>query len=308
MVIFLNTNCCGGKGLQKWNQFKNQILNPEVTVLLTNEKGLIPKLKESIERGETQFVAAGGDGTVNYLLNSLVEIATPERLKDITIGAIGIGSSNDFHKPFCSMIGEIPVCVDFQKAYQRDVGVITCGSEISKVEKYFLINASIGITAQANHLFNNPDRFLRKLKIMNTNSAILYSAFKTLIGHQNVNVEIESGEFKLKTRVTNLGVTKSPHFSGGFSYDSKADYSDGKFNIHLTSDMNKIEALRLMRALTQNKYSRLEKVRSWQCEKILITSQNKLAVEYDGEVVMTNKVEFKVLNKLIKVCGNGKSI
>jgi diacylglycerol kinase (ATP) len=308
MVIILNTNCCGGKGLAKWNQVKNYIVDNEKVVLQSNEEGLKDKIKESIEKEQTQFVAAGGDGTVNYLLNNLIEIATIDQLKKITIGAIGIGSSNDFHKPFCLKFGDIPVCMDFENAYHRDVGVIKYATDAGKVEKYFLINASLGITAEANNLFNKPDLILRRLKQLSTKTAIIYSATKTILNYRNLNAEIFVNGNKLKTNITNLGIIKNPHFSGDFCYDSHASYDSGKYNIHLAHDMNKFDVLNLMKALTTSSFSKIEKTKSWLTDNIKVNSENNYAVEFDGEIVITNKVEFRVLNKFIKVSGNGKSI
>jgi len=308
MVILLNSNCCGCKGLAKWNQIKNHILNSETMVLQTNESGLAAKQKEYIEKGETQFVAAGGDGTVNYLLDNLVEMATSDQLKKITIGAVGIGSSNDFHKPFCSTIEKIPIHMDFKNAYYRDVGLITYDSLKGKVEKYFLINGSLGITAEANNLFNKSDLILRRLKQFNTKIAILYSAIKTMLTYKNLHAEIDIDGEKLKTNITNLGITKNPHFSGDFCYDSQAGYTNGKFDVHLAYDMNKFDILKLMHALTHKKFSKLNKTKSWQTDRVIIASDDNFTVEFDGEVVITNKVEFKILNKFIKVCDNGKSI
>lgn len=307
MVILLNTICCGGKGLEKWNQIKNHILNSGTAVFRTNENGLIPKLKEYIEKGETHFVAAGGDGTVNYLLNILVEIAAVDQLKKITLGAIGIGSSNDFHKPFCSKIEGISVCIDFQNADYRDVGLITCETTNGEIEKYFLINASVGITAHANYLFNNSDSILSNLKRVSTKSAILYAAIKTILAYKNLTANITINRENFTTAITNLGITKNPHFSGDFCYDSPTDYTNGKFNVHLAYHMNKFEIVNLMKALIKGSFSKLKKTKSWQTDSIKIISKNKFAVEFDGEVVITNKVEFKILNKYIKVCSNGKN-
>ncbi len=308
MVILLNKNCCGGKGLEKWNRVKDYILNSETDIIQSSENDHHSKLKKFLEKGETQFLVAGGDGTVNYMLNILIETATPEQLKKIEMGAIGIGSSNDFHKPFSTKIGEIPVCIDFQNVYLRDVGLIKYTSDARIAEKYFLINASIGITAEANSLFNNPNWFLRALKRINTKSAILFSAIKAILFYKNFDAEINFNGDKLKTYITNLGMTKNPHFSGDFSYDCEADYANGKFDIHLAYDMNMLEVLKLMHSLTKNCFSKLRKTKSWQNNGITITSEKNFVVEYDGEIVHTNKVEFKVLKNFIKVCGNGKSI
>jgi diacylglycerol kinase family enzyme len=306
MVILLNTDCCGGKGLEKWNRIENYIVDAETIVLWSNEDGLTNKIKGYLEKGETQFIAVGGDGTVNFLLNNLIELATIDQLKKITIGAVGIGSSNDFHKPFCSKLGDIPVCMDFEDAYHRDVGVIKYDTDAGKVEKYFLINASLGITAEGNNLFNKPDLILRRLKQFSTKAAILYSAIKTTLTYRNLNAEIFVNGNKLKTNITNLGITKNPHFSGDFCYDSRASYDRGKYNVHLAHDMNKLDVLNLMKALTTSSFSKIEKTISWLTDNIKVNSENNFAVEFDGEIVITKKVEFNVLNKFIKVCGNGK--
>jgi len=302
MVIVLNTTACGGQALHKWNQVKDHFSDSEITILFTNENVFATRLHESIKNGETQFVAAGGDGTINHLLNSLIRIATPDQLKNITIGAIGIGSSNDFHKPFYSKIEEIPVCVDFQNAYYRDVGFITCDSDKGKVEKYFLINASVGITAEANNLFNTPNSILRNLKRISTKSVILYSAIKTLMNYKNLFAKIYIDGNCFDTSITNLGITKNSHFSGDFCYDSPVDYTSGKFDVHLAGDMNKFDILKLMHALTHKKFSKLNKTRSWNVESVTVNSVRKFIVEYDGEIVLTKEAKFRVLNQAVRIC------
>lgn len=308
MVILLNTDCSGGKGLEKWNSIKNYMLNTETIILQSTDADLADKIKRYIANGETKFAAAGGDGTVNYLLNKLIELTDSDQRSKIILGAIGIGSSNDFHKPFHSKTEGIPVCMDFVNSYPRDVGVITYASDKGEKRKYFLINSSIGITAEANNLFNEPDFLLQKLKKFNTKSAILYAAVKTMVTYKNLHSEIIVNGGSVKTSITNLGITKNPQFSGDFCYDTKASYSSGKFDVHLAHDMNKFEILKLINALTSNRFSKLIKTLSWHIDSLRVTSQNNFAVEFDGEVILTNKVEFRILNNFIKVCDHGKSI
>lgn len=307
MVILLNAHCYGGKGFEKWNKIKDYILSADTIVLRSNIEALTDKLKTCIENGETKFVAAGGDGTLNFLMNNLIETATKNQLSKITIGAIGIGSSNDFHKPFSEKISGIPVCMNFQNALCRDVCKISYDSNEGKVDKYFIINASIGITAEANNYFNEPDLILNKLKQFSTKTAILFSAIKALFVYRNLDCEILVNGNKLNSNITNLGITKNPHFSGDFCYDTVASYSSGEIDVHLAHDMNKVEVLGLMKALISNSFSKLRKTKSWKTNFLEVNSKNNFAVEFDGEIIITNKVEFRVLNNFIKVCGNGKS-
>lgn len=302
MVIYLNTNCCGGKSLERWNRVKDYFLNSDVVIIQTTDNNYLSELKKHIEKGETQFLAAGGDGTVNYLLNFIIKNTAPDRLPQINLGAIGIGSSNDFHKPSSVMIEDISVCHNFINAYLRDIGVIKYESINGKIEKYFFINASIGITAQANKIFNSSFWLLRTMKRTNTKLAILFSAIKTILFYKNLNAEICINNNKLRTQITNLGITKNPHFSGDFCYDCKADYTNGKFDVHLAQYMNKYEIFKLMSSLTRNNFSKLKKVKSWQSDTITITSPKDFEVEYDGEVILTNNVEFTILKQAIKVC------
>ena len=76
--------------------------------------------------GKTDFVIAGGDGSINYFLNSCIQLLGPNELAQIKLGAVGIGSSNDFHKPFekQNILGSIPFKVNFNQTARRDVGCI----------------------------------------------------------------------------------------------------------------------------------------------------------------------------------------
>lgn len=308
MVILLNTECCGGEGIHKWERTKSHILNFQTEIIHANKNNTPAKLEEYLENGETHFVAAGGDGTVNYLLNNLINTASPNQIKNVIIGAVGIGSSNDFHKPFDFQNTSIPIANDFEKSYSRDVGKLTYETDKGKINKYFLINASIGITAQANYLFNNPDPILKILKRFNTKLAIIYAAFKTILTYRNVRAKLYINGDSVATKITNIGIVKNPHFSGDFCYDSETDYSSGFFDVHLAYQMNKFEILNLMKTLTQNRFPKLKKTKSWKINQIKIESEKEFAVEYDGEIIETKNVEFTVLNNFIKVCRNGKSI
>lgn len=308
MLILINRNCSGGRGIKKWIRIQDyfKIYNP--ILLNADDSEIKEKLKAAIHNGETVFIASGGDGTVNHLLNLLIQTATSEELKKFTIGAVGIGSSNDFHKPFNAMIEGIPLSVDFEHATLRDVVIIYYALNDHQLSKYFLINASIGITAEANNFFNKTDRVLNLLKKVNTKSAILYSALKTIFSYKNLIANICINGAGFKTKITNLGITKNSHFSGDFCYDSVACYDNEKFDVHLAYDMRKLEVLRLMKALTTKSFSKLPKTKSWQSDRIIVSSHRKFVVEFDGEVICTNKVEFRILPKFIKVCGNGKII
>lgn len=308
MLVFINPESSGGAALKKWKAVKpvlSKNINCADFFFLNGNIPMQSYIRAALCKGETQFVSAGGDGTLNFLINSIIKYSAIERLNNIKIGAIGIGSSNDFYKPVeeCEKINNIPVRIDFDKAEPRDVGKIVFENDGIIKSKYFLINSSIGITADANYFFNNPDIFLSSLKKESTQAAILYAAGRSIFKYKNSHAEIFSEETgRIKVKITNLGIVKNPNFSGNLSYGYNADYKNGLFNIHLCYEMNIKERMKLFLALNSKNFSKVQKAKSWSTRNISVKSGDKFAVEYDGEVITTNSVEFLILPKLLRIC------
>jgi len=305
MFILLNDKSCGGNAANKWQTFVNNYDLKEFDVIKAEDANGGERIRSALANGETDFAAAGGDGTVNFLLNQLMCLANEHQIHNLRLGAIGLGSSNDFHKPYneSNLIDKIPFRLNFNESEFRDVGELSFQLNGSKVIRYFIINASIGITAEGNFLFNNPDSILNYLKTINTNSAILYSALKTIFGYKNFEAEIRRDDIKpVKVNITNLNIIKSPNVSGDLCYGYPAIYNNGKMNIHLAHDMNKFEIMMLFLALQKGEIDNIDKLDSFPAKEIEIISDKIFNLEYDGEVVQTNSALFSIKKEWIKVC------
>ena len=308
MLVFINPKSCGGSALKKWKTVApelSQNINGADLLFLNGSITIKSYIRAALCNGETEFISAGGDGTLNLLINSIIKYSSVKQLNTIKVGAIGIGSSNDFYKPFkeCEKINNIPVRIDFDKAEPRDVGKITFENDGIIKSKYFLINSSIGITANANYFFNNPDRILASLKRKSTQTAILYAAGKNLFKYKNFDADVLSEETgRMKVKITNIGIVKNPNFSGNLSYGYNADYENGLFNIHLCYEMNLQDRLELFWSLNTGGFKKVQKTNSWSTKNISVKSGNKFAVEYDGEIITTKSVQFSVLPRLLRIC------
>ena len=308
MTLFLNTHAAGGTAPKKWSRIESEFTDrfrPDRIHMPHDADALECFLREAIENGETDFVAGGGDGTVNTLLNSLCEIAGPDEIHGIRLGAIGLGSSNDFHKPFlkAQFVGDVPCKVDFRSAYLRDVGCLAFRENGHRIQRYFLANASSGVTAEANRFFNDPTVKLEFLKRISTAAAILYAALRTILLYRNFECTIQVGQNeRLTTMLTNLAVMKNPHVSGSFLYDTPVTPNDGTFAINLSERMSRPELLHLLYSLAHGRFTHLQHTQSWSRPLITISSTEPMAIEYDGEVVTARSAEFTVLPKHVRVC------
>ena len=306
MVILINPNACAGKASEKWNKIKRS-LNKKICsaeIITLNGAGSKSVVENCINKGETEFVAAGGDGTINHLLNDIVSSAT-DQLEYIKLGAIGLGSSNDFHKPFDKNNGVngIHCKINFKNIEKQDLCRLSWEDENGLFKsRFFLLNSSIGITAEANLLFNKPDRMLRFLKRKNTNTAIIYAALKTIFTYKNRKVKICTGGAEKQVSVTNLGIVKSPHFSGNFCYDSSYEPGNGKYNVHLIEGMPLFRLLTILYRLTKKRFSGYPGTSSCLTDKIAIKSNKTFAVEFDGEVIETKKAVYSIIPRAVNIC------
>ena len=165
--VLVNPAARGGKGVSLWNQI-SPLVRETVEPLAVHQdlEGVWRRdLHQAIESGVRVVIAAGGDGTVHALLQGLVEQAGERPLSDFSIGGVGIGSSNDFHKPFQRVEKGIPIRVNAGQGTPRDVGLVRYGTPEGREEKrFFFVSASMGLTAEGNHFFNTGGGFFRWLK------------------------------------------------------------------------------------------------------------------------------------------------
>lgn len=303
----MNPVCNYGKGLSLWKKVKDkieaQLQYPEVAIIPSSADISRP-VREWYRKGGRFFIAAGGDGTVNLLANTLLKTtADPGR---VTLGAIGLGSSNDFHKPFQkeSFIDTVPVKIDPTHTRPRDVIRIDYPDSSGKSRcRFCLINASIGIVAEANAAANQRPPFIRLLHRISPDLAITVLALKTIFTYKDIPCQfVSNGGDKQNARISNLGIIKSPHFAGSLAYDTLIEPDDGKLGINLCRELNRFERIGLLLALYRHRFQGRKKTQSWLAAQFRIESPKTFALEIDGEVVLTNRACFTLLPGKVRCC------
>jgi diacylglycerol kinase (ATP) len=307
MIVLLNPNAGGGRAAKMWEGLCHGLRarHPSMEVLRPGDGlSVADGIGEALDRGEKHFVAAGGDGTVNLLLNTLLTLK-PDRESRLAVGAIALGSSNDFHKPVqpWQCTAGISCKIDFSAARLRDVVHVSYSGKDGEAGRFFLINASAGLTAEANAFFNNTDRLLGWLKKKHTDPAILYAAIQTILRYRNEEMTLTFPDTGAVTvPVTNLGIVRNPHFSGGLRYGDDATVRSGMMGVHLCYGTGIPGRLRLLSALARGTFDHLPRTLSRQTPWLRLDARSTFSLEMDGEIVTTNHATFTVLPEHIRVC------
>lgn len=303
VYILVNPRCHQGYGLKRWNKIRNEVLTElgNAREIILEEGFDLKNFVLELPTQNTVLISAGGDGSMNQLCNTLLSCSGPFH-QNISIGAIGLGSSNDFLKPNQRSIAGIPVRISIDKPYCRqDAGRIVYSDEhgISR-QKYFVINASLGATAKGNYLFNNPGPLLKWLKRTNTGIAIAYTSVSTILGFKNDSCTVKYNGQSEQMTVSNINLLKIPYVAGSLHYNQSIKADDGRFGLNICRGMNRVELLQTLMGLEKGKFTPNKKRKSCFTEKLELKSNVPVIFECDGETAKALSLEIEIVPKALQ--------
>lgn len=304
VYIVINPHCHQGQGWKRWLSIRETILErfPGAEVVVTATAGELKSHASSwLETGQpATIISAGGDGSVNALVNLLIK-SGHAAAQNFVVGAIGLGSSNDFLKPFKETIQHVPVRITGPAAYY-DAGLARFTDNMHHpTDRYFIVNASIGLTAAANWAFNQPDPVLKILKRYSTDTAILYTAARTLWNHRNTNCHVLYDQVDEMISISNVNILKNPNVSGSFRYPQDIRPDDGVFGINIAHDMDRMELLSMVAGLAKGKFIPGEKKISLTGNSFYLRSASPVVLECDGETMLANDIHITLVPKAIQI-------
>lgn len=264
-------------------------------------------LQTRLDNGVRRILSASGDGGLHHLVNLLLGLLrhrgiSPETL---VVGAIGIGSSNDFHKPFAPDAPKPPRRTDFTDATLSDLGKVEFLDENHRWQtRYFLISFSAGLTAQGNHVYNMAPRDIRCLKAIHPSLAIGWTSIRALLLHRNQNLKLRLGDDRLRVALTNLNIIKKPYFAGGLHFRAAPTSDDGRLALYAYHGLNRFSALLHMKDLLTGKFRASEhSLFRWITSATLEAENNATFIfEVDGETFRTSVAKISIEPRRIQLC------
>jgi diacylglycerol kinase (ATP) len=269
-------------------------LNLPFDLTETTRAGHALELAAEMRRGGcTMIVAAGGDGTVNEVLNGLAQ-ATPAAETVGKLALCPIGTGNDFADMSGAKRGMEAFAQRIAAGNTRfvDMGHGHFHSKSRQTERYFDNNVGMGFEAQVTVDSNKIKRVTGPLRY-------LLAVFKALRYYTSPHMEITwrnaGGEWQERAHPAFMISLGNSRRTGGLFYVTPdAILDDGLLDLAIVPAKSKFEVLRLLPKTFTGAHRNDPTILFDHCLEIKVKSALPVPVHLDGEVVMDDVCEAHV--------------
>lgn len=298
--VLVNPAAAGYKVEKKWPAISGMLKDAHIAFQDAHSKSAedaIALIRNAVHLGFTKFIAVGGDGTLNLLINGIFQQKNIDP-KTITVAIIPIGTGNDWIR-----MHHIPK--SFQKAIDlirldqasfHDIGKIDLEGKNDSFTKYFINMAGFGFQGLVAERIEGVSSGIKKGIF-----AFVLGIFDALFRYEVTQVSIELDEEKINGMIYNVNAGICKFCGGGMMMTPNAVVDDGLLEITVIRKISKAEVILNVPGLFSGRFLKNKKVSQYRTKKMTITSAPLLPVECDGEVLGYGNVKVEIIEKAIRV-------
>lgn len=261
--------------------FKDRKVDFDMDV--TQRPGEATYLSREASRNNFEIImAVGGDGTVNEVVNGMMESSS-------VLGVIPLGLGNDFAKAIGipSKLEEACQVLFNGAAKEIDVGRIN--------NRYFVNGLGIGFDAQV---------ALESRKIswfFSLNWIYLYAALRILFRYKAPLVKININNTILDKKVLLIAIGNGKSSGGQFLLTPEAELDDGLMDVCIIDDVRRLKLLIHLPKALKGTHTRLPYVTTLKTNRLTIHSSSSLLAHVDGEILESRNYQIEILPKRLRV-------
>lgn len=253
--------------------------------------------REALREGATTVLVAGGDGTVNEVINGFFEPLTvgsadgdgdsaPIAIRpEARLGLLAGGTGGDFRKTL--RIPDMDAAIEAIRTGNTtsiDLGVLsyTDNDSEQRHRRLFQNITSAGLGGLV-------DRYVKKMPRLPGRLAYAAASLRALVQFQNPMVAITIDDvFDAELPVTIVAIGNGRFFGGGMQVCPHAKLDDGEFDVVIMGDLSKWELATLSRTIYDGAHIYDPKVISKRGKRVSLRpagppSQGDVFLDVDGE-------------------------
>jgi diacylglycerol kinase (ATP) len=252
---------------------------------------------QAVLDGYESIVAAGGDGTVNEVLNGLVQ-AKKEGKDHVAMGVLTVGRGNDF-----------AYSMDLPHDLEKDVLALASG-EVHPIDVGWLTGGlypqgrvfgnGVGIGFDAVVGFEAV-----KLAPLSGFASYLVAALKTIMLYDLApKVQIELDDETIIQNSLMVSIMNGRRMGGGFYMAPQSQASDGCFDLCIAGDVGRFEIFKLMLRFMKGTQAGHPAIKFRHSRKVKVTAlTGALPAHADGETMSlaANQLQMEIIPTAINL-------
>jgi diacylglycerol kinase (ATP) len=271
--------------------------NYKVYDKLTNRIGHATELAlEAVNENADFIISAGGDGTLNEVVNGLMQ-ANPELREKVILGLFPQGTGNDFARTaeVPDTVNKLAESILNEKFAKIDIGkaeFTTTNGE--KQTRYFDNIVEIGVGAKTVEIVN------KSKKRLGGTLTFFLGVLKAFIGYKRQSVRIKATDFQWAGKIVAVCAANGCYFGSGLGIAPGARLDDGKLSLVIVGNIRIIHFLRYLPSLRKLKYIKHPEVHYLEIDSCEIITEKNYPVEMDGENVGFSPFTAQILPSALK--------
>ena len=298
--IILNTNANEKKIERNWRPVA-QLLerrNIRYELHVTQHPGEgIATARSLCESGIRHIVAAGGDGTINEVVNGIFTAGIDTR--EVWMAVLPLGHGNDWvrthHYP--KNIAEAVEAWRDGNFMQHDIGRVTSQTSSKDYSRYFINIAGFGFDAEVIYDVTNHPPHLFGLNVYKL------SLLKTLFAHKPTAIQATAAEgFDFNGEVFMVIAAICQYNGGGIREAKYAVPDDGLFDLIVIPKMSVPQVLKQLKNMTSGDHiDKIQGIRIIQTNEADLTSDHLFRGEVEGELLTPGNYHIELIPNALNV-------
>jgi diacylglycerol kinase (ATP) len=302
----VNFRSGGGRTRRDWPKIERALRDayPGVQIALTRGRGDATRLVgEASSAGHSEFVAVGGDGTINEVVNGLFGPQGP-LAPDAVFAFVTSGTGGDFRKTFGIDAGYEAAIAQLRNAPVRalDVGRLSCLSQTGEpVMRHFVNIGSFGLSGVIVDRVNRA----RIAKLFGGTFAFAFHSARTMLSYREPIVRLRiDGHFDERASIATVAVANGQYFGGGMRVAPDAVPDDGLFDVVVMGGAGR--GVGDLKLLYTGEHIGTPGVRVVRGRKVVAapveeTGGRAVLIEVDGESAGRLPATFEILPRALRV-------
>jgi diacylglycerol kinase (ATP) len=284
MLIIVNPASAGGRTGRRWPDVARRLraAGLDFDAALTSCGGEAEELsRQAVREGRALVVAAGGDGTINEVVNGFFEAGEPVGT-GACLGVLPMGTGGDLRRTLGHPLDVEGAAAVLRAGHARtiDAGRVTCqGFAGGTVVRHFVNIADAGIGGDV------VDRVNRGRRVVNGEVTFLLASIRTLLTWRNRPMHVVIDGRARDLIAQQVVVSNCQYFGGGMRVAPGAVPDDGLLDVVIAGDLGPWENVRGLRRIREGTHldAGNPKLSHALAERVEISSPELTRVDADGE-------------------------